>query len=169
MSNRAKTYFKQRNYAASIKDLETALHFCEKTSDEVITTQLLYQLGKTYFASKQYRKCLKRLKLALHGSPYPSYEPDIYYHIGLAYARLEKFEKSIFPFTRCIERIPTDITYIHERAKAYQMIDMHEDAVSDFNAVVKRNPCNAHAYFRRAFSLKALKKFAEAANDFQSA
>jgi len=28
---------------------------------------------------------------------------------------------------------------------------------------------NAHAYFRRAFSLKALKRFPEAADDFESA
>jgi hypothetical protein len=46
---------------------------------------------------------------------------------------------------------------MHERAKAYQMIEYHEEAVSDFNAVIKRNPKNANAHFRRAFSLKALK------------
>lgn len=55
---------------------------------------------------------------------------------------------------------------MHERAKAYQMIEYHENAVEDFNAVIKRNPKNAHAHFRRAFSLKALKRFAEAADDF---
>ena len=153
----------------AIKDLETAFDYLDGSDDEVLTTQILYLLGKTYFSNKQYRKCLKRLKLALHGLPYPSYEPDIYYHIGLSYARLEKFEKSIFPFTRCIERIPTDGCYVHERAKAHQMIGMHAEAVKDFDALLKRNPSNAHAYFRRAFSLKALKKFAEAADDFQVA
>jgi hypothetical protein len=35
--------------------------------------------------------------------------------------------------------------------------------------VIKRNPSNSHAYFRRAFSLKALKKFGEAADDFEKA
>ena len=82
---------------------------------------------------------------------------------------MEKFEKSIFPFSKCIERIPTEGKYIHERAKAHQMIGMHEEAIKDFNALLKRNPSNAHAYFRRAFSLKAIKKFAEAADDFQKA
>lgn len=49
------------------------------------------------------------------------------------------------------------------------MIERHEDAVEDFNQVLKRNLKNAHAYFRRAFSLKALKRFPEAADDFESA
>ena len=65
-----------------------------------------------------------------------TYESDIYYHLGLAYCRLEKFEKAIFPFTKCVERTPSDLRYIHERAKAFQMIDYHEKAVADFNVVI---------------------------------
>lgn len=49
------------------------------------------------------------------------------------------------------------------------MINYDEQAVEDFNAVIERNPKNAHAHFRRAFSLKALKKYAEAADDFERA
>jgi len=49
------------------------------------------------------------------------------------------------------------------------MIEMHQEAVADFDAVIKRCPKNAHAYFRRAFSLKALKEFAKAAEDFETA
>jgi tetratricopeptide (TPR) repeat protein len=49
------------------------------------------------------------------------------------------------------------------------MIDYHDDAIKDFNKVIKRNPKNGHAHFRRAFSLKALKKFDKAAEDFEKA
>ena len=49
------------------------------------------------------------------------------------------------------------------------MINYHEEAVKDFNAVIKKSPTNTHAYFRRAFSLKALKRFSEAAEDFEKA
>ena len=59
--------------------------------------------------------------------------------------------------------------YMHERAKAYQMIEMHKEAVEDFDTVIKNNPKNAHAYFRRAFSHKALKVFSQAADDFEKA
>jgi len=93
---------------------------------------------------------------------------------------MEKFEKSIFPFTKCIQLIPREISYIHERAKAHQMIGMHHEAVADFNVVIKRNRKNAHAYFRRAFSQKAMGAlaenpeerstcFARAADDFEQA
>jgi tetratricopeptide (TPR) repeat protein len=88
--------------------------------------QVLYELGLTYFADEKYKKCLKTLKEALRHNPYPTYLHDIFYHIGIAYCREEKFEKAIFPLSRCIDLMSTDIRYIHERAKAYQMIGMHE-------------------------------------------
>lgn len=49
------------------------------------------------------------------------------------------------------------------------MIEMHQQAVEDFTSVITINPKNAHAYFRRAFSLKTLKRYAEAADDFEAA
>jgi len=101
--------------------------------------------------------------------PFLSYEADIYYHIGLAYCNVEKYEKSIYPFQKCCEMIPSEVSYIHERAKAYQMIEDHEKAVKDFNEVIKKNPKNAHAHFRRAFSHKALKNYQQAADDFEQA
>lgn len=117
----------------------------------------MYRQGLVYFSFKKYKKCIATMKAALKYKPYLTYKADIYYHLGLAYCRLEKFEKSIFPYTRCILRIPSDLRYIHERAKAYQMIEDHESAVADFDFVIKKNPKNASAHFRRAFSLKALK------------
>lgn len=130
---------------------------------------MLYRLGLTQYAAGKYKKAVSTLKLALANKPYITYEADIFYHMGLAYCRVEKFEKAIFPFSRCVERIPSDTRYVHERAKAYQMIEYHEEAVGDFSTVIKKNPKNAHAYFRRAFSLKSLKRFAEAADDFEKA
>ena len=63
--------------------------------------------------------------------------------------------------------VPSDIRYIHERAKTYQMIGDHENAVKDFTTVISKNPRNAHAYFRRAFSHKALKNYDAGVNDFE--
>ena len=99
----------------------------------------------------------------------PSYEPEIYYRIGLCYCLLEKYHKAIFPFTKAIELMPTEINYFHERAKANQMIEDHENAIEDFDNVIKKNPKNAHAYFRRAFSHKSLKNFAQSIDDFEKA
>jgi len=49
------------------------------------------------------------------------------------------------------------------------MIDYHEKAVDDFNIVIRKNPKNANAYFRRAFSLKSLKRYNLAVEDFEKA
>ena len=119
--------------------------------------QGLYKQGLAYFAFKKYKKCIATMKSALRNKPFLTYEADIFYHLGLAYCRLEKFEKSIFPYTKCIEKMPSDLRYTHERAKAYQMIGEHVLAEADFDTVIRKNPKNANAYFRRAFSLKALR------------
>ena len=117
LKNRAQCYFDMREYQKTIEDLNTALSV--NSNDP----QVLYKQGIAYFAFTKYKKCIKTMKLALQCKPYMTYEPDIFYHLGLAYCRLQKFEKSIFPYSRCIEKIPSDLRYIHERAKAYQMID----------------------------------------------
>ena len=101
------------DYDQSIEDLLTGLQYNNKDP------QVLYKLGITYFADKKYKKCTGMMKEALKHRPFLSYEADIYYHMGLAYCRMEKFEKAIFPYSRCIERIPSDLRYVHERAKAY--------------------------------------------------
>ena len=80
---------------------------------------MLYKLGISLFANKKYKKSIKTLKRALKNEPFNTYKPDVFYHIGLAYCRLEKFEKSRFPYSRCIDLRPTESIYIHERAKAY--------------------------------------------------
>ena len=62
--------------------------------------QILYKLGLSYYANQQYKQCILYLKQCLEASPYISYVSDTYYHIGLAYCNLEKFEKSIYPYSQ---------------------------------------------------------------------
>jgi len=86
----------------------------------------------TYYADRRYKKSIAVFKVALQNKPFVTYEADILYHVGLAYCRLQKFEKAIWPYSRCIERDPSNVKYLHERAKANQMINLHQDAVDDF-------------------------------------
>ena len=113
LKNRAQCYFNMERFDEATADLAKASNASPADS------QILYKQGLTYFAYKKYKKCIKTMKEALKYQPHMTYEADIYYHLGLAYCRLEKFEKSIFPFTKCVERIPSDLRYIHERAKAF--------------------------------------------------
>jgi tetratricopeptide (TPR) repeat protein len=77
----------------SIQDLTTALQIASTNP------QLLYKLGLSYYANKEWRNSVNTLKKALMCDPFPSYEADIYYHIGLSYCIQEKFEKAIYPLT----------------------------------------------------------------------
>ena len=49
-----------------------------------------------------------------------------YYKIGIAYARLQKYERSLWPFTRCIEINPYDTKYFMERGKALQVLEQFD-------------------------------------------
>lgn len=79
---------------------------------------VLYELGLYSYADAKYNKVTHYLKRALKCDPDAHVTTSIFYHIGLAYARLQQFEKAIFPFTRCIEKDPS-IVFVHERAKAF--------------------------------------------------
>jgi len=86
-------------YTESISDLSMALKVNENDP------QVLYKLGLSFYAFNKYKKCIKTLKRALINKPFLTYEADIYYHIGLAYCNLEKFEKSIYPYSRVSQSI----------------------------------------------------------------
>lgn len=74
-----------QQYQMAIDDLTTALKHNTKSN-----AQVLYKQGIAYFAFKKYKKCIFVMKQALHCKPQPfmTYEPDIFYHLGLAYCRL---------------------------------------------------------------------------------
>ena len=153
LMNRAQCFYTMASYDQAIEDLNQALD----VEGEQDNPQLYYKLGLVYYAYEKYRRCIKTMKKSIKAKPYLTYESDVYYHVGLSFCRLERFEESIFPYTKAVELVPSDIRYVHERAKAFQMIHEHDNAIDDFSKVIKRNPKNAHAYFRRAFSFKALK------------
>jgi len=111
----------QYHLGHSISDLKKSLEISEDNP------KLQYCLGISLYISAQhdkqsgkiYKECVKTLKDALQNHPSVVYEPDLYYHIGLAYCQQEKFEKAIYPFSKCIEHAGSNLNYHHERAKAY--------------------------------------------------
>ena len=95
-------YYDMKKYDKSIQDLQDSLELSQNNP------KILYQLGRSFYADKQFKEAIKTMKHSLMNGPEISYEADVYYHIGLAYCQLERFENSIFPFTKCIEIIPSD-------------------------------------------------------------
>lgn len=94
---------------------------------------------------------------------------NAYFQIGMSYVRLERFERSVYPLTRCIELRPNNELYRMERAQVFQSLQLFKDAISDFNEVIRVNPKNTYAYFRRGFAYKANKQFTKAMADFERA
>ena len=92
-----------------------------------------------------------------------------YYNIALSYALLAKFERALWPLSKCIQLEPKVIKYRMERGKVYQSLQLFDEAIEDFSWVIHNNRGNAHAYFRRAFAHKAVKDFVKAAEDFEKA
>ncbi|KAH0570100.1 Tetratricopeptide repeat protein [Spironucleus salmonicida] len=56
--------------------------------------------------------------------------------------------------------------YLHERAKAFQKLNLHELACDDFTILIRLDPNNPRLYYARAFSLNKLGLFEFAAIDF---
>ena len=44
---------------------------------------------------------------------------NIYYHIGICFANIEKYERAISPLSTALKYSQHDIRYYHERAKCY--------------------------------------------------
>jgi len=93
LQHRAQCYYDLGEHDSSIADLQNGLKINREDS------QLFYKLGLSYYADEKYKQCVRQLKAALMNGPFMTYSADVYYHIGLAYCNVEKFEKSIFPFT----------------------------------------------------------------------
>jgi tetratricopeptide (TPR) repeat protein len=93
---RSMLYLAQKRYQETIQDLTQSLKYRE--NDPFI----LYKKGVALYLSLDFKQALYNLLLALENNPYPSYQPDIYYHIGLAWANLEEFEKVIDPLSKVV-------------------------------------------------------------------
>ena len=61
---------------------------------------------------------------------------NIYYHIGISFAWIEKYHRAIEPLSKAIENSKDDMRYYHERAKCFVLNKMYQNALEDFNVVL---------------------------------
>ena len=87
----------------------------------------------------------------------------------MSYVKLARYERAVYPLTRCTQLMPQNEKYFLERGKVYQALQMFEAAINDYTELLKVNPNHAQALFRRAFAYKAMKKYEEAIVDFEKA
>jgi len=169
--NRSQCYQETGEYDKATQDLHTALDL--RNEDDSL---LLYHRGLAQYSlsnsGSDRRTCelaLRDLRDAVRNYLGTGQQPDCYYHIGLACANMDRHEEAVVALSEAIALSPDMTPYIHERAKSLQVIGRSHEAILDFTRVLRMHSKNAHAYFRRGFAYKALGKFDEAAQDFETA
>lgn len=75
--------------------------------------------------------------------------PRGYYNRGLAYEKLEQYERAVEDITRYLEFEPTDHKIYRNRAFAYDKLDMFDRAIDDVSYVLSVDP-NKVDYLNRA-------------------
>ena len=92
-----------------------------------------------YYKNKDYIDAIKDLQKSLLYKPNRNIQSDIYYHIGIAYSNLEKYEEAVEPLSKAIEFEPVP-KYFHERAKCHILLEKNDYALKDLNAVINEQP-----------------------------
>merc|ERR1712113_790448 len=130
LSNRAQCLFEQGLYDRAESDLTRALKIDGRDSE------LLYRRGITRYAQRCYAESIADLKAALQYEPAQEHLPDIFYHLGVAYANLGKHTLAVPAYDQSIALSPDRPHYLHERAKSLQVNGEHEKALHDFSRVI---------------------------------
>ena len=89
-----------------------------------------------FYRNREFKKAIKDLYTSLDNHPFETYEADIYYHLGISYANLEMYDKSLPPLCKAIELSYNEPCYIHERAKSYLLTDQFKKASDDYTEVI---------------------------------
>lgn len=82
-------YLQLKEYKKSIEDLTTALNVNSRNP------AIHYRRGLAYYKNNEYEKAIGDLERSLLLSPPKNIQSDIYYHIGIAYSNLEKYQQAV--------------------------------------------------------------------------
>lgn len=92
-----------------------------------------------------------------------------YYQRGLAYDKLNLFDKAIDDFTMSIKLEDKFSNAFYGRGIVYQKLQDLTNALSDFNAALKLDPHNTRVYCSRGDVLQEMGNWKEAMSDYNSA
>ena len=133
---KAEAYYCHQSYSEALETLHRA------KGQEGDNPVIHYRIGSVHYAQEEYKASIRALKTCLAhmkdqsakghalGQTMGAKEVEklrqqqlsSYYRIAIAYARLEKWERSLWPFTRCIQMDPSQSKYQLERGKVFQAL-----------------------------------------------
>lgn len=94
---------------------------------------------------------------------------DLYFHRGLFYYDLERYEQAIADFGQVLVLSPQDADTYFCRGLPYFDLKQYEPAIADFDQAIALNPQHIDAYFHRGLSCFFLEQYEQAIADFDQA
>ncbi|WP_299099611.1 tetratricopeptide repeat protein [uncultured Winogradskyella sp.] len=151
------------NKFSEADDLLDKLHNLEPTNEEIY-------IQKANVLSKQdeHQKAIDTLLIAIEISNTPSDDADLYALVGMEYLFLDKFDKAIIYFKKCLESDTSDYSALHNIIYCYDFLNLNEEAIDYLNNFLDTNPyCEVawHQLGRQYFAINEYAK-ANAAFDF---
>jgi len=125
-----------------------------------------YGADFTAMGGYQYQSVIDEFnkKLRLHPD-----HPTLYYHRGLAYAKIGQYQKAIQDFNMAIQLKPDYIEALNTRGLIYAQYNQNELALADFNQIIAIHPHYEKAYHNRGLIYSKLGKIQKSLEDFNMA
>ncbi|WP_299107070.1 tetratricopeptide repeat protein [uncultured Winogradskyella sp.] len=151
------------NKFSEANELLDRLHNLEPTNEEIF-------IQKANVLSKQdeHQKAIDTLLIAIEMSNTPEDDADLYALVGMEYLFLDKFDKAIVFFKKCLESDPSDYSALHNIIYCYDFLNLNDEAIEYLNNFLDSNPyCEVawHQLGRQYFEIDDFAK-ANAAFDF---
>ncbi|GLI66721.1 hypothetical protein VaNZ11_010659 [Volvox africanus] len=184
--DRAQCYLDMALWPEAIDDLSSALDLMPDSPLLLFSrgeAQLAFEAGDVESAAADLARAAELCGGCLHGegplwesrkfmssgSGDPDLSPSLWYQLGCAHSRCGRPREAVTAFQRAAQLMPRHPAFLHELAKACQIIGDHATALAHFNSVLQLQPNNARALLRRGLSLKCLRRYDEAAADILAA
>ncbi|HKY55393.1 MAG TPA: tetratricopeptide repeat protein, partial [Anaerolineales bacterium] len=155
---RAAEYYRLRNYAQAIADLNSALELQPDDASALHSRGVAYEgLGQNERAQEDYQR-------AIAINPQLANE---YLQRGVTFGQAGSFQQSVDSLTEGIRLAPENpIGYFNRGVSYFQLGDL-ESAIADFSNVIRLSPTDEAAYYWRGVSYEEAGRQREATADYR--
>jgi len=158
---RHESYLDFTGYSASVDDL----HWLKGILVELKDAKGLFCLGNAFCSRELFESGIKCYDESLKLKEYAK----AYNNRGVAYAKLNEYERAIKDYDKAIELNPNYAETYYNRGNAYAKLNKYERAIKDFSKAIELNPNYAKAYGNRGIAYSKIHRYEESARDLKKA
>jgi len=155
---RHESYLDFTGYSASVDDF----HWLKGILAELKDAEGLFYLGNAFCDRELFESGIECYDVSLKLKECA----EAYSNRGIAYAKLNKYERAIEDFSKAIALNPDDAEAYYNRGIAYAKLNKYERAIKDYDETIKLNPNYAAAYNNRGAAYAKLNKYERAIKDY---